>query len=72
MRDARQPKGILRSSSSSTSVRSSELTSHMISPRMSGDVEPPQPPAGLPLGNGGAMAESGNVSGQLSSSQIPR
>ena len=66
---ARLPKGILRSSNS---ARSSELTSHMISPRMSADAEQLQPPTGLPLGNGGAMGESGNISGQLSSSQLPR
>ena len=44
----------------------------MISPRMSVDAEPLQPPSGLPLGNGGAMGESSSISGQLSSSQLPR
>jgi hypothetical protein len=44
----------------------------MISPRMSADAEPLQPPTGLPLGNGGALGEPVNISGQLGSSQLPR
>ena len=58
---SRPPKGILRSAGS---ARSSELTSHMISPRMSADAEVP---GGMPISHGSAMVRSGNTSGQLSS-----
>lgn len=63
----RPPKGILRSSGS---AHSADLTSHMISPRTSGNGN--ELPSGLPLGDGRSMAGSGNTSGQLGSSQLPR
>jgi len=59
-------KGILRSAGS---ARSSELTSHMISPRMSADAELP---GGMPIGEGHSLAASGNTSGKLGSSQLAR
>ena len=62
----RPPKGILRNAGS---ARSSELTSHMISPRMSADTELP---GGMPIGEGHSLAASGNTSGKLGSSQLAR